>query len=311
MEDWAEVHRLFQREGLTKTAIARRLGMSRTTAIRLLRLPEPPRYLRPARGSQLDPFRAEITAILDADPTVAATVVRERLQRAGYRGGISVLKEHLARVRPEFRAARPSSARTTCPARSCSWIGGTPGSRSTSARATGEKRSAWSPRCRTRAPTVVFTLGRTMRRLPGRPAGLPDPSRRVAEKAICENDASIVARRESRRAPPSRGRGPVRRAARPAGRAWPRAGPRARATPSAPSATWRRASRRCATSATSATSRPSTTPGRSRSPLGAHCAAPVPGSASAGTSNVARCTGCAIPLPDTDLRLEARAGKDA
>ena len=31
MEDWAEVQRLFHREGLTKKAIARRLGMSRTT----------------------------------------------------------------------------------------------------------------------------------------------------------------------------------------------------------------------------------------------------------------------------------------
>jgi hypothetical protein len=31
VEDWAEVHRLFHRERLSKAAIARRLGMSRNT----------------------------------------------------------------------------------------------------------------------------------------------------------------------------------------------------------------------------------------------------------------------------------------
>ena len=53
MEDWAEVQRLFQREGLTKTTIARRLGMSRTTVIRLLALREPPRYVRARVGTQM------------------------------------------------------------------------------------------------------------------------------------------------------------------------------------------------------------------------------------------------------------------
>lgn len=33
VEDWAEVQRLFHREGLTRKAIARRLGMSRTTVM--------------------------------------------------------------------------------------------------------------------------------------------------------------------------------------------------------------------------------------------------------------------------------------
>ena len=106
MEDWPRVQRLFHREGLTKQAIARRLGTSRTTVIRLLALGGPPRYARPKAGSQLDPFRDEIAALLAADPTVAATVIRERLRRAGYAGGITILKEHLAAVRPEFLAAR-------------------------------------------------------------------------------------------------------------------------------------------------------------------------------------------------------------
>jgi transposase len=38
VQDWAEVHRLLEREGLSKSAIAKRLGMSRPTVIRLLGL---------------------------------------------------------------------------------------------------------------------------------------------------------------------------------------------------------------------------------------------------------------------------------
>jgi transposase len=106
VEDWAEVHRLAEREGLSKAAIARRLSMSRNTVDRLLRLREPPRYVRASAGSQLDPFAGAIAAMLADDPRVRATVVRERLRPDGYRGGITILKEHLAKVRPGFLAAR-------------------------------------------------------------------------------------------------------------------------------------------------------------------------------------------------------------
>jgi transposase len=106
VEDWAEVHRLFHREGRPKAAIARQLAMSRNTVERLLSLTEPPRYVRRPAGSQLDPFIERIAAMLAAEPTVRATVIRERLQAQGYRGGITILKDHVARVRPTFLAAR-------------------------------------------------------------------------------------------------------------------------------------------------------------------------------------------------------------
>jgi transposase len=106
VEDWAEVHRLFHREGLPKAAIARRLGIGRNTVDRLLGRAEPPRYVRAPSGSQLDPFTERIAAMLAEDPSVRATVIRERLRPAGYTGGITILKEHLAKVRPGFLAAR-------------------------------------------------------------------------------------------------------------------------------------------------------------------------------------------------------------
>ena len=83
MEDWAEVHRLSHREGLSKAAIARRLGMSHNTVARLLELDEPPWYVRAPGGSLVDPFADAIAAMLDEGPKVPATVIRERLRPLG------------------------------------------------------------------------------------------------------------------------------------------------------------------------------------------------------------------------------------
>lgn len=68
VHDWAEVHRLHHVEGVGKTAIAARLGMSRTTVHRLLGLNQPPRYQRRRVGSKLDPFCDQVAAILREDP---------------------------------------------------------------------------------------------------------------------------------------------------------------------------------------------------------------------------------------------------
>ena len=81
--DWAEVHRL-HREGHSNSAIARRLGMSRTTVIRLLRLDEPPAYRRAPKGSILDPFKDRIAGMLLDDPAFRASIVnRIPLARVG------------------------------------------------------------------------------------------------------------------------------------------------------------------------------------------------------------------------------------
>ena len=112
VHDWAEVHRLYEREHLSKSAIARRLGMSRPTVIRLLGLLRPPRYTRESPGSKLDPHKDAIAAMLDTDAEAPATVILDHLRADGYSGGITILKDHLATVRPTFLAAR-SYQRTT------------------------------------------------------------------------------------------------------------------------------------------------------------------------------------------------------
>ena len=106
VKDWAEVHRLFERECWSKTAIAERLQMSRNTVDRLLELEAPPHYERPSRGSALDAFEDDLVAMLGENPKAPATVILERLRPLGYGGGITVLKERLARLRPLMFAAR-------------------------------------------------------------------------------------------------------------------------------------------------------------------------------------------------------------
>ncbi len=106
VQDWAEVHRLFHREGWAKSKIAEKLGMSRNTVTRLLERGEPPRYERRAAGSKLDPHKGSIAKMLDVDPKVSARVILERLRPQGYQGGITILKDYLQEVRPLWLGAR-------------------------------------------------------------------------------------------------------------------------------------------------------------------------------------------------------------
>lgn len=106
VHEWAEVHRLHHVEGLSKAAVAAKLSMSRTTVHRLLALDGPPRYRRRSSGSQVERFAEVIAAMLAEDPRVPATVIAQRLRPLGYRGSLTILKDHLRRVRPNFIAAR-------------------------------------------------------------------------------------------------------------------------------------------------------------------------------------------------------------
>jgi transposase len=111
VHDWAEVRRL-KRDGWTNTAIAEKFAMSRNTVAELIARDAPPRYERASAGSMLDAHAGAIAAMLDEDAKAPATVILERLRPLGYAGGITILKERLAELRPGFLAAR-SYQRTT------------------------------------------------------------------------------------------------------------------------------------------------------------------------------------------------------
>ncbi len=201
MEDWAEVRRLFHREGESRAAIARRLGMSRNTVARLLSLREPPRYVRASAGSQLDPFVPAIAAMLDADPTVRSTVIRERLRPLGYRGGITVVRDHVARMRPGFLAARAYQRTSYEPGDIGQvdwWHTGAqvPVGRGVRREAFGLVATLpWSG-----AHAAVFALGRTVGDLRPSLLGCLERLGGVPAALVFDNDPAVVASRDGGRA---------------------------------------------------------------------------------------------------------------
>lgn len=191
---WAEVHRLHEREHLNNSAIGRRLGLSRPTVIRLLGLEEPPRYERASAGSKLDPHKDAIAAMLDQEADVAATVILERLRREGYAGGITILKEHLARVRPAFLAARSFQRTTYLPGELAHGDWWEPGTMIPVGNGATREAYGWVTTLpHSAAHATVFSLSKTMADLLHAIPGCFSRLGGVPEAMVVDNDSSIVA----------------------------------------------------------------------------------------------------------------------
>jgi transposase len=105
VEEAVEI-RVLRRQGKSIREIARMLDVSRNTVGRYLRRERLPRYEREARPSKLDPYKHYIEERVKAAAPdwIPATVLLRELRALGYPGGYSILKAHLATLRP---AARP------------------------------------------------------------------------------------------------------------------------------------------------------------------------------------------------------------
>ena len=104
MEDWALIRRLAAEE-VPHAAIARRLGISRTTVLRALASGEPPRYVRTPAETSFVVFEPRVRALLAEFPEMPATVIAERV---GWSGSITWFRENVARLRPEHRPVDPA-----------------------------------------------------------------------------------------------------------------------------------------------------------------------------------------------------------
>src|SRR5271154_6176716 len=94
--------RVLRRQGKSIRKIARMLDVSRNTVRRYLRVEGPPRYTREARPIKLDAFKRYIAERVKAAAPdwIPATVLLRELRALGYSGGYSILKDHLATLRP-------------------------------------------------------------------------------------------------------------------------------------------------------------------------------------------------------------------
>ena len=102
VQQWAEIRRMHFVEGLGIREIRRRTGLHRETIRRALASSTPPRYSRPAPGSQLDPFKDEIHALLRDDPEIESQRIREILIESGFDGGKTITDDYVREVRPFF-----------------------------------------------------------------------------------------------------------------------------------------------------------------------------------------------------------------
>lgn len=104
MEDWALIRRLAA-EGVPKTRIAERLGISRTTVVKAVASSAPRKYERSATVTSFAPFEARVRALLAEFPEMPATVIAERV---GWTGSITWFRDNVRRLRPEHRRPDPA-----------------------------------------------------------------------------------------------------------------------------------------------------------------------------------------------------------
>ncbi len=108
MEDWALIRRLAA-EGVPKSRIAERLGISRTTVIKAVKSDAPPRYQRVSTATSFTAFEPAVRALLSEVPDMPATVLAERV---GWTGSIRWFSENVKRLRPQHRPVDPADRLT-------------------------------------------------------------------------------------------------------------------------------------------------------------------------------------------------------
>jgi hypothetical protein len=134
VENWAEVRRLHRVERMPIKTIARVMGISRNTVRAALRSDGPPKY---GRGSVVDDVEPRIRELLQAWPTMPATVIAERI---GWGHSIRVLSEralssgrstcHRTRpIAPLIWPGRSRSATSGSRRSRCRWGSGRPAAR--------------------------------------------------------------------------------------------------------------------------------------------------------------------------------------
>ena len=96
---FSKIRHLNQHDGLTAQQIARELAMDvRTVKKWLDQTRFRPRQSSP-RASKLDPFKSDIVRLLQAHPYTAIQLL-QRLREQGFKGGYSIVKEYVRKVRP-------------------------------------------------------------------------------------------------------------------------------------------------------------------------------------------------------------------
>ena len=99
MEDWALIRRLHLSEGVSKAQIARDLKISRNTVAKAVAAVDPPEYSQSQVTTSFEPFEQQVRQLLEATPSMPATVLAERV---GWPGSATWFRQNVALIRPDY-----------------------------------------------------------------------------------------------------------------------------------------------------------------------------------------------------------------
>jgi transposase len=101
---YCKIHDAHHKQGLSASQIARELDLNRRTVAYWLTQPKFRPRESPPRPSKLDAFKGQVVRQLQFHPYTAAQIFQQ-LRDDGYGGGISIVKQYVAQVRPPRKPA--------------------------------------------------------------------------------------------------------------------------------------------------------------------------------------------------------------
>lgn len=96
---YCRIHDAHQSQGLNVAQIAHHLALDTKTVTKWLAEPRYRPRIHTPRASKLDPYKAQIRQWLEAHP-YSAQQIFQRLREAGFDGGLTIVKDYVAAVRP-------------------------------------------------------------------------------------------------------------------------------------------------------------------------------------------------------------------
>ena len=103
-EVWCKIRDCHDHQGMTLAQIAAALHLHYRTVVTWARLLHYEARKNVPRGSLLDPFKGQVTRLLDSHPFSAQQVL-QRLREAGYTGSYTTVKDYVRLIRPRQRPA--------------------------------------------------------------------------------------------------------------------------------------------------------------------------------------------------------------